>query len=127
MGWERFLLNDFFTAMELNELEHRLRAVSRVNKEGRSAIRSRLDALEEGVGRVALLARSLAELCLDKGLLTKEELVERLRSVDLVDGTQDRRLQAKVAMPGESKPADPKPTESSREKKARMKRRRPSP
>jgi hypothetical protein len=84
-------------------------------------------ALEADLGRVALLARALAELCLEKGLVSREELVRLLLSADMADGKRDGTLQGKVVMPGESKAADPDPAETPGARKAKMKRRRPYP
>jgi hypothetical protein len=39
---------------------------------------ARVLQLEEDLARVALLSRTLAELCLSKGLITKQELAEQL-------------------------------------------------
>jgi hypothetical protein len=125
MRWARFFLNDFYTALELEELDERMSSLLRANREIRTSSRARIEALEDGLGRVALLARSLAELCLEKGLVTRDELAERLRGVDLADGTEDRRLHPKVALPGESRPAEPAPSKAARN--ARTKRRRPYP
>jgi len=125
MNWGRFLLNDWFTAFELEELERRLKVNSSVAREGRASLKARIEALENDLGRVALLARALADLCLSKGLITREELVRQLLEADLADGKRDQRLQARVVMPGESQAADPEPSPAAR--KSRMKRKRPYP
>ena len=65
--------------------------------------------LDASIGRVALLARATAELCIAKGLFTEAELRQRLSEVDMADGAEDGRLDADVVMPGESKLADLEP------------------
>jgi len=125
MGFERYLLHDWFTAGEFNELERRLASSQKLARERQASARSRIEALENDLGRIALVTRSLADLCLAKGLLTKEELVRQLLEADLADGVRDQRLSADVVLPGEAKPAGPPPDPSTRKKK--MTRPRPYP
>jgi len=112
---------------EVRRLEKHLALKHKFDSERQKSAKVRIEALEDDLGRVALLARALADLCLSKGLLTKEELVRQLLQADLADGKQDQRLQAKVVMPGESKPADKEPSRDPAAKKQRMKRSRPLP
>jgi len=127
MGFERYLLQDFFTAQEFNRLEETLALQRARDRHEHRTDEARVAALEADLGRVALLARALAELCLAKGLVSREELVQLLVTADLADGTQDGKLQAKVVMPGESKAADPDPAKTPAAKKSKMKRSRPYP
>jgi len=125
MGWERYFLHDFFTAKEFNELDEKLEFRRRLDREKQSNAQARITALENDLARVALLARALADLCIAKGVLTKEELKQQLLEADLADGRRDEKLQPKVVMPGESKQADPDPLPADR--KSRTKRNRPYP
>ena len=106
MGIERYFLNDFFTAYELNRLEKKLAEERHSSFEKRSEARKRVVSLEDGLARVALLARSLADLCIAKGILTREELAAQLAATDFADGARDQRLDPEVALPGEEKLAD---------------------
>ena len=96
-------------AIDANDREHR-RSRARVGgmlnraKAGQSP--SQLDA---SIGRIALLARATAELCMAKGIFTEAELRQRLTEVDMADGAEDGRLDPDVVMPGETKLADLKP------------------
>ena len=65
--------------------------------------------LEDDLGRVALLARSLAEVCIKKGVLTREELGQMLVEIDMADGIRDGKLDARAALPGQQKQADLQP------------------
>src|SRR5688572_21527763 len=65
--------------------------------------------LEDDLGRVALLARALAEVCIRKGLMTEAEVGQVLKEVDLADGSADGKLDPSVLLPGESKLADLEP------------------
>lgn len=127
MGFERYFLHDFFTAQEFNRLEETLALQRSRDRRLHASAEDRLAALEADLGRVALLARALAELCLQKNVVSREELVQLLLTADLADGKADGKLQAKVVMPGESKAADPDPAQTPAAKKAKMKRRRPYP
>ena len=109
MGFERYFLHDLFTAAEFNKLEEREHERQRQQHEQQASTKQRVSELEQGIGRVALLARSLAELCLEKGLITKEELRVRLLADDMADGAGDGKLDPKVVLPGESKLADLEP------------------
>lgn len=53
-----------------------------------------LDAarLERALGELALATRTLQRVLVEKGLVTPEELAERVREVDLEDGRADGRL-----------------------------------
>lgn len=112
---------------EINRLEKQLALRFKFDRERQKSAKERIAALEDDLGRVALLARALADLCLEKGVLTREELVRQLCETDLADGKQDQRLQARVVMPGESKPPDPDPSRDPAARKKRMKRSRPLP
>jgi hypothetical protein len=69
----------------------------------------RAHELEDDLARVALLTRSLAELCLKTGLITRAELGAMLVEVDLADGASDGGLDPSVVMPGEQKHAELEP------------------
>lgn len=88
MGIARWLFNDWFTAHELENLDQRLAARERQEARGRE----RYDELRADVERLALLTKALAELCLERGVLTRDQLRERMFELDLSDGAQDGRL-----------------------------------
>lgn len=70
---------------------------------------ARIESLELALGRVAMLARSLAELGLAKGAFTRQELEAALLEADLADGATDGGLDPDVALPGEERTADLEP------------------
>src|SRR5690348_3425966 len=59
---------------------------SRARRQDRATQAERFRVLETELGRVGLLAFALAELCLDKRLVTMEELDARLKALDAADG-----------------------------------------
>ena len=111
MGLSRYFLHDFFTAHELNQMEERERRRRQQQRRWRRADHERIQELEDQLARVAMLARGLADACLAKGVLTREELAHFLLEADLADGAQDGGLDPSVALPGEDKPADLRPLE----------------
>jgi hypothetical protein len=68
----------------------------------------RIAALEDEIGHLTLLCQSLAELCLDKKLMSAEALAGKMLELDALDGATDgklaprtRRIKArKAAKPG---------------------------
>ena len=109
MGIENFFLPHHYLASELNALQGTMQKRIAFWRERRASDKARIDELEADLARVALLARSLAEVCLDKGVLTKDELRIKLLEVDMADGARDKGLDPKVALPGESKLAELRP------------------
>jgi len=105
-------LDEFLAAVriisgrEFDPLRNRVRAESRAQGRRLSRAEQRVELLEEALARVAMLARALAETCLAKGVLTREELEQALLEADLSDGEQDGGLDPSVVLPGEDKPAD---------------------
>lgn len=89
-----FLHNDSYWASEAREKE-RARARSRARR-ARSRIREladkRIDYLEEELGFVALVLGSLVERLDKQGVVTRADLEETLKRVDLLDGEGDGRL-----------------------------------
>ena len=88
---------------EVRRFENRILAEHWDAFKKRQRLDDRLDLLEEGLGKVALLARSLAELLLRKGFITHKELEAQFSRTDLADGVKDRSLDTDVVLPGEGK------------------------
>lgn len=57
-----------------------------------AARKGELEALEGGLGELALFCHAAVDLMIEKGLLTREELVERMRVIDAADGEVDGRF-----------------------------------
>jgi hypothetical protein len=91
------------------EREERAARLNRVRIHDKNVTRRHVQDLERDLGRVALVARSLAELCIRKGVFSAEEFEAQFRESDLADGVSDGRLDPKVVKPGEQKLADLKP------------------
>ncbi len=114
------LLAQVLDPLVVRQLRARLEQV-RVQRANRMRqAQARVLQLEEDIARVALLSRSVTELCLKKGLFTKRELAEQLVATDIVDGALDFGLDPALALPGEellregasARPARAKPSRS---------------
>lgn len=109
MGISRWLFNDWYTAHELNELERRHNEVQKTARESRQELRDQIADARSDMAALALLTRSLAELCLERGVLSRDELKQRMLALDIIDGRMDGGLDPKLTVPGASKPPAPPP------------------
>lgn len=105
MSWTRFLLNDFFTARELNQAEEERRAMRRSLQRRNRTLQARVETLEDDIGRVALIARTLVEVVLQKNVLTRDELDALIEHVDGFDGKIDGRLSPSDTRPPPDAPS----------------------
>lgn len=92
MTFSRYFLNGIFTGHELDRIDERLEQDQLQRDEELQDVSEELGALRADFERLALLTRSLAELCLEKGVLSKDELKTRMFELDLADDKQDGRL-----------------------------------
>jgi hypothetical protein len=106
MTWERYVRSGWFNATELDRLDARIDAMRRKHRE--EGKRKFGDAQRE-LARVALVTRALAELMIAKGLITKDELLARIESVDLEDGVADGALDPTLVLPGAKPVPNPAP------------------
>lgn len=96
-------------------------------KDPRNELIDRIDQLEDDLGRTLLLVQTLAELCVAKGLLTREEIAKMADRVDRADGVKDGRLDPEMLRPKrtaeEERKAEVSPEEHHRnlEERARKK------
>ena len=56
------------------------------------SLETRVQQLEDDLGRVALLTRALMDAILKKGLLSQIEVAEMMTKVDMADGERDGKL-----------------------------------
>jgi hypothetical protein len=61
---------------------------------------TRIDELRKDVARLALLARSLADLCLEKGVMTSAQLAEHMRTLEVESKHIGGGLDARKAVEG---------------------------
>lgn len=92
MGLARWMFNDWFTAHELEVVDRRLEQhAARLEREADLNAEA-IGLLRADLERLALLTHSLAELCLENKVLTREQLKQRMLDLDLRDGVQDGLL-----------------------------------
>ncbi len=51
MGWQRFLIHDFFTAQEFDRIEKRLKKSDREERAGERRLSDEVDRLKDDLGR----------------------------------------------------------------------------
>jgi hypothetical protein len=100
MGLARWFFNDWFTAYELDQVDDRFDHALASSEARHRSHEEEIDELRADVARLALLARSLAEVCVDKGALTREELKRKMLDLDLSDGRADGGLDPRTAIGG---------------------------
>ena len=105
MSWTRYLLHDFWTAREFNKMDEERRARRKSTRRLRQThiaqkqeLSNRIDELEQDLGEAVLLLRTMSELCVQKGIVSAEEMMAKAEELDALDGVIDGRM---------SKPADP--------------------
>lgn len=96
----------------LEETNERLRTAYTEQMRLRAKQSDRIRELEAELGRVSLLTFALADLCLETGLVTLDELKARLVKLDLSEGVADGKLAPGRPLPGSPPapvPAPPPP------------------
>lgn len=78
MGLARWMFNDWFTAHELDQLDTKLESQARRDERQDE----RIAALRADLERTSLLAKALADLCIERGVLTREQLHDKLLALD---------------------------------------------
>lgn len=66
----------------------------------RLRLQQRVEELEDDLARVGLLTMALAKLCVEKGVLTADELNARMSEIDLADGVEDGKAPPDALEPG---------------------------
>ena len=89
MDWSELLLNDY--SRDVEQVNKRLRSEIGLRNASSLRMRERFEALEEENCRLALMLRAVMELCVRKGVMTREEIGQTIEEVDLWDGVQDGR------------------------------------
>ena len=88
------LFDDFFTPIEIRNRDELQRIAAELDA-GPSPLEVQRRA-EAKIERLELLVKTLAELLLAKGVVTKTEISVMMTQVDLEDGVEDGRLRPRV-------------------------------
>jgi hypothetical protein len=92
MGWTRYLLHDYYTAKELDRIDDHMRRIRSSSTRSAGDARERIEELEDDLGRLTLLVHAMAEACVRKGVLSRDEIMAVADEIDLLDGTADGKL-----------------------------------
>jgi hypothetical protein len=76
---------------EMEEADRRRRRAHLTAVRARLRLQQRVEQLEDDLARVGLVTMALAKLCVDKGVLTLDELNAQMSEIDLADGVEDGR------------------------------------
>jgi len=79
MGLARWMLNDWFTAHELDQLDSKLESQARRDQRQDQ----RIDESRADLERTSLLVKALADLCIERGVLTREQLHDKLLAFEV--------------------------------------------
>lgn len=92
MTISRYFKHDFFTARELNRIDSEIDfdrvARSRVRRENKK----QNEHHERDIAFLSLINMTLIEILIDKGVMTKDELIDKLTEIDFWDGEHDAGL-----------------------------------
>jgi hypothetical protein len=85
-------MHDYYTAKELDRIDDHLRRIRSSTARSAGAVHDRTEELEDDLGRLTLLVHALAEACVRKGVLSREEISAMASEIDLLDGCADGKL-----------------------------------
>lgn len=112
MSWARYLIHDFWTAREFNRRDEERRRTNRASRMRARARtrdiddnRARIGELEQDLAEATLLLRTLADLCVQKGVLTADEVAAKAEELDALDGTIDGRIGEEPPDPPSGRPS----------------------
>jgi len=101
MSWTTNAIRKTLTGKQCETFEDCLRRMRDGSGNIDLGIADRVAQLEDDLARAVLLIHTLAEACIRKGVLTRDEIAEAARKVDLLDGTADGRLDPSAVRPKE--------------------------
>ncbi|MBW3596303.1 MAG: hypothetical protein KY475_03400 [Planctomycetes bacterium] len=110
MSWLRYLNHDWWQTSEIDSLNRKLRHVQRSRSQVDARLREEIDQLSNDLGRALLLLHSLVETCVRKGVLTRDEIRDVAREIDLADGAADGRVDPAALRPPEEQLPERPPT-----------------
>jgi hypothetical protein len=92
MSWTRYLNHDWWQTEQIDRLNRQIRRAERSQSSVEAHLADELDQLSNDLGRALLLLHSLVETCVRKGVLTRDEIREVAREIDLADGVADGKV-----------------------------------
>jgi hypothetical protein len=95
VDWMRYLAPDWWQREKIDSIDRQLRAMRR-SAPSANRVDAELDNLASDLGKAMLLVHALIETCVRKGVLTREEIAEIIRELDLRDGAADGQLRTRA-------------------------------
>lgn len=92
MSVVRLLQPELLHRLDVEEMRRRIVEDQARSRRRRASDRTRIESLEDDVGRLALLVATIYRLLGEKGAITREEFAEASRAVDAMDGTVDGKV-----------------------------------
>ena len=94
MGWMRV-----FTDVDPDDKEYLARRAEVIGSRLKAG-KKQLEGLDEEVAEVTIFQQAIMRLLIEKGILTPQEIADKVREIDLEDGVEDGR----ITKPGPSGP-----------------------
>jgi hypothetical protein len=110
MSWLRYLNHDWWQTTEIDSLNRKLRNAQSTRVQEEARLGEEVDQLSNDLGRALLLLHSLVETCVRKGVLTRDEIRDVAREVDLADGAADGKVDPASLRPPEEQQSHRPPT-----------------
>jgi hypothetical protein len=103
MSWSRYLNNDWWQTEQIEAMNRKIRGAQNSRAAADARLGDEIEQLENDLGRALLLLHSLVETCVRKGVLTRDEIRDVARELDLADGVVDGKVDPSVLRPEEEK------------------------
>jgi hypothetical protein len=101
MSWSRYLNNDWWQTEQIESVNRKLRQAQNTRVAADARLGDDLEQLSNDLGRALLLLHSLVETCVRKGVLSRDEIREVARELDLSDGVADGKVDPATLRPAE--------------------------
>jgi hypothetical protein len=105
--WSAYSVSKYFGDRHRETIDQKLKRFRERTNDPRIELVDRVNQLEDDLGRMLLLIQALAESCIEKGVLSREEIAQMAENVDLVDGVADGKLDPQIIRPVRPDQAQP--------------------
>lgn len=105
--WTMWSISKYFGDRHRELIDDKLARYRARADDPRIMLDDRVDQLEGDLGRALLLLQALAETCVAKGILSRQEIAEMAKTIDVSDGIADGKLDPQTMRPAPSPAAEP--------------------
>lgn len=112
--WTMYAISKYFGnrhAESSRLMDLKVEGILKRARQRRQTTEARVMELEDDLARTLLLVQSLAEVCIAKGLLSRDDIAEMARQVDLSDGVEDGKLDPQTIRPEDARSPASSPEE----------------